>query len=100
MDQSEYQQAADRRQGVNKAVIGEVAQVFQGKSAEQLSQLQKGIEQKLIDKQEGTDIGYWESLLSELKAHLARARLKRDSQYLMSVPSSLASNFFSIPACN
>ena len=76
MDQSEYQQAADRRQGVNKAVIGEVAQVFQGKSAEQLSQLQKGIEQKLIDKQEGTDIGYWESLLSELKAHLARARLK------------------------
>merc|ERR1712150_458524 len=29
-----------------------------------------------MGKEEGTDIGYWESLLSELKAHLARARLK------------------------
>ena len=25
---------------------------------------------------EGVDVGYWESLLSQLKAHLARARLR------------------------
>ena len=25
---------------------------------------------------EGIDVGYWESLLSQLKAHLARARLR------------------------
>jgi len=76
MDRSEYQQAADRRQGMNKAVVDDVQKVFQGKSAEQLAALQAGIEKKLAAKEEGTDIGYWESLLSELKAHLARARLK------------------------
>ena len=76
MDRTEYQLAADRRQGMNKAVVDDVQKVFQGKSAEQLATLQKGIEMKLEAKEEGTDIGYWESLLSELKAHLARARLK------------------------
>ena len=76
MDRTEYQQAADRRQGMNKAVVDDVQKVFQGKSADQLASLQAGIEKKLDAKEEGTDIGYWESLLSELKAHLARARLK------------------------
>ena len=76
MDRTEYQQAADRRQGMNKAVVDDVQKVFQGKSAEQLASLQTCIEKKLTDKEEGTDIGYWESLLSELKAHLARARLR------------------------
>ena len=76
MDRTEYQQAADRRQGMNKAVVDDVQKVFLGKSAEQLAVLQSCIEKKLTDKEEGTDIGYWESLLSELKAHLARARLR------------------------
>ena len=76
MDRSEYQLAAERRQGMNKAIVDDVQLVFKGKSAGQLAALQIGIEKKLIDKEEGTDIGYWESLLSELKAHLARARLR------------------------
>lgn len=43
---------------------------------EQLSQLQLGIEAKLRQRSEGVDIGYWESLLSQLKAHSARGRLR------------------------
>ena len=34
------------------------------------------IERKLSQRTEGVDVGYWESLLSQLKAHLARARLR------------------------
>jgi hypothetical protein len=30
----------------------------------------------MIHRSEGVDVGYWESLLSQLKAHLARARLR------------------------
>ena len=42
---------------------------------EQLNALQKSIESKLKSRAEGVDIGYWESLLSQLKAHSARGRL-------------------------
>ena len=73
---SHYEEAAERRQGINKAVADDVQAVFQGKSAEQLADLQIAIERKLAEKAEGVDIGYWESLLSQLKAHLARARLR------------------------
>ncbi len=68
--------AAERRQGINKAVAQDVQKVFEGKTAEQLDQLQKNIELKLSQKTDGLDINYWESLLSQLKAHLARARLR------------------------
>ena len=44
--------------------------VFKGKSVEQLEALQTGIEAKLLQRQEGIDIGYWESLLSQLKVGL------------------------------
>ena len=50
--------------------------MFKGKTASQLSELQKQIEKKLRERTEGIDVGYWESLLSQLKAHLARARLR------------------------
>jgi hypothetical protein len=73
---SQYEEAAERRQGINKAVAADVQDVFKGKSSEQLSQLQVQIEQKLSQRTEGVDVGYWESLLSQLKAHLARARLR------------------------
>ena len=76
MERTEYEEAADRRQGINSAVVGDVQSVFKGKSAQQLAQLQQQIEIKLGQKNEGIDISYWESLLSQLKAHLARARLK------------------------
>ena len=76
MSQSEYEMMAGRRQGINQAVAEDVENVFKGKSAQQLSQLQANIENKLKQKSEGLDVNYWESLLSQLKAHLARARLR------------------------
>lgn len=73
---SRYEEAAERRQGINNAVAADVQDVFKGKSSEQLAQLQLQIEKKLSQRTEGVDVGYWESLLSQLKAHLARARLR------------------------
>lgn len=89
-----------RREGINESVEKDVASIFKGKSATQLEALQKAIEVKL-SRPEGIDIGYWESLLSQLKgifkfksltaffsnydmrklysfliAHMARARLR------------------------
>ncbi len=73
---SQYELAAERRQGINKAVADDVQKVFEGKTAEQLTQLQSNIERKLQSRADGLDVNYWESLLSQLKAHLARARLR------------------------
>ena len=73
---SSYEEAAQRRQGINQAVASDVQDVFKGKSSDQLAQLQIQIETKLSARAEGIDVGYWESLLSQLKAHLARARLR------------------------
>ena len=64
---SVYEAAVERREGINKAVSTDVQAVFKGKSVEQLEALQTGIEAKLQQRQEGIDIGYWESLLSQLK---------------------------------
>ena len=64
---SMYEAAVERREGINKAVSTDVQNVFKGKSVEQLEALQTGIEAKLLQRQEGIDIGYWESLLSQLK---------------------------------
>jgi len=71
-----YEAAMERREGINKAVARDVQSVFSGKTVEELEKLQKSIEKKLKDRTEGVDIGYWESLLSQLKAHSARGRLK------------------------
>jgi hypothetical protein len=48
-------------------VAKEVAGIFKGKSAEQLEGIQKQIESTISQRAEGVDIGYWESLLSQLK---------------------------------
>lgn len=74
--QSEYEAAVGRREGIHQSVAGDVATVFKGKTAAQLEALQKSIEAKINGKADGIDIGYWESLLSQLKAHMARARLR------------------------
>merc|ERR1711972_856308 len=66
----------ERREGINKAVARDVQGVFKGKTVGQLDALQKSIERKLKERAEGVDIGYWESLLSQLKAHSARGRLR------------------------
>ncbi|PNF41374.1 Cactin [Cryptotermes secundus] len=74
--QSAYEAAVGRREGIHQSVAKEVASVFKGKTAAQLEALQLQIEMKISGKPEGVDIGYWESLLSQLKAHMARARLR------------------------
>ena len=73
---SMYEAAMERREGINKAVARDVQSVFSGKTVEELEMLQTSIENKLKERTEGVDIGYWESLLSQLKAHSARGRLK------------------------
>uniref|UniRef100_A0A182MQF5 Splicing factor Cactin n=1 Tax=Anopheles culicifacies TaxID=139723 RepID=A0A182MQF5_9DIPT len=68
--------AAGRREGIHQSVAKDVTQIFRGKTAQQLEELKKKIEDKISSQQDGLDIGYWESLLSQLKAHMARARLR------------------------
>ncbi|CAH2042765.1 unnamed protein product, partial [Iphiclides podalirius] len=65
-----------RRDGVHRAVADDVTQIFKGKTGAQLEELQTQIEQKISGRHDGVDVGYWESLLSQLKAHMARARLR------------------------
>ena len=56
-----------RRDGIHDSVVHDVTDVFRGKTAEQLAALQAQIETKLKDTLEGVDVGYWESLLTQLK---------------------------------
>ncbi|XP_055604371.1 splicing factor Cactin [Uranotaenia lowii] len=68
--------ATGRREGIHQSVAKDVTQIFKGKSSSQLEELKRKIEEKINSQQDGLDIGYWESLLSQLKAHMARARLR------------------------
>ncbi|CAH0764067.1 unnamed protein product, partial [Diatraea saccharalis] len=70
-----------RRDGVHQAVADDVTQIFKGKSGAQLEALQAQIERKISGRRDGVDVGYWESLLSQLKAHRARARLRDRHQH-------------------
>ena len=63
----------ERRSGVNSAVENDVISVFKGKTLAQLAILQTQIKKKLGSGQ-GIDVGYWESLSQQLKAHMARTR--------------------------
>ncbi|CAH1971233.1 unnamed protein product [Acanthoscelides obtectus] len=74
--QAEIDAGLGRREGIHQAVAMDVTTVFRGKTAKQLEELHKQIEKKISSKVDGIDIGYWESLLSQLKAHMARARLR------------------------
>lgn len=65
-----------RREGIHKSVSQDVSKIFKGKTTTQLNELRRKIEDKLSSKAEGIDVAYWESLLSNLKAHMARARLR------------------------
>ncbi|KAK9502890.1 hypothetical protein O3M35_011577 [Rhynocoris fuscipes] len=77
---SDYEAAVGRREGIHESVAKDVTAVFRGKTANQLAAMQSQIEKKISEKREGIDIGYWESLLSQLKAHMARARLRDKHQ--------------------
>lgn len=72
----DYRVALERREGINPSVAQDVASVFKGKTAEQLQALKSQIQSKLDGSTSGVDISYWESLLSQLKAHIARAQLR------------------------
>ncbi|KAJ8304258.1 hypothetical protein KUTeg_017841 [Tegillarca granosa] len=69
----------DRREGINESVSHEVASIFKGKTTSQLLLLEEQIKKKLKGG-EGVDVGYWESLLQQLKAHMARTRLRERHQ--------------------
>jgi len=72
----DYRVALERREGINPSVAQDVAAIFKGKTAEQLQALKFQIQTKLDGSTSGVDISYWESLLSQLKAHIARAQLR------------------------
>lgn len=75
LDKDSSEHAGDRREGINQAVLHDVSNLFRGKTYNQLIELENSIKIK-INTEIGIDIGYWESLLSQLKAHMARARLR------------------------
>lgn len=72
-----------RRDGIHQSVVKDVADIFRGKNAKQLEEMRGRIEAKISGRADGVDISYWESLLSQLKAHMARARLRDRHQALL-----------------
>lgn len=72
-----------RRDGIHQSVVKDVADIFRGKNAKQLEEMRTRIEAKISGRADGVDISYWESLLSQLKAHMARARLRDRHQALL-----------------
>ncbi|XP_017012967.2 splicing factor Cactin [Drosophila takahashii] len=81
--QAETQSLNQRRDGIHQAVVKDVADIFRGKNAQQLEEMRQRIEAKISGRADGVDISYWESLLSQLKAHMARARLRDRHQSLL-----------------
>lgn len=79
LDTSSREYIGDRRDGINQAVSSEIGDVFKGKTTNQLKLLEKQIKDKLSGG-EGIDVGYWESLLQQLKAYKARTRLRERHQ--------------------
>jgi hypothetical protein len=80
LEKNEYQAAVGRRDGIHQSVAKDVTEIFKGKSTKQLDELKTKIEGKILNQTDGVDIGYWESLLSQLKAHMARSRLRDKHQ--------------------
>lgn len=74
--ESENVLSLGRRDGIHQSVAKDVSDIFRGKSTKQLNELKAKIEHKISNQTDGLDVGYWESLLSQLKAHMARARLR------------------------
>ncbi|BFZ01693.1 hypothetical protein BsWGS_04732 [Bradybaena similaris] len=81
-DSNTREYIGDRRDGINQAVTSEIGDIFKGKTTNQLKLLEKQIKDKL-NGGEGIDVGYWESLLQQLKAHKARTRLRERHQEVL-----------------
>jgi hypothetical protein len=67
-------EASAKARDVNSAVESEIDQLLQGKSYEQLVQLQRQIQAKL-GSGEPIDVDYWEGLLKSLLVWKARVRI-------------------------
>ena len=63
-------------EGINPAVVASINNMFIGKSPEQLTKLQLKVQEKLSKNEPGLDITYWETVLSKLKAFIAKASLQ------------------------
>ncbi|XP_029308685.1 LOW QUALITY PROTEIN: splicing factor Cactin [Cottoperca gobio] len=70
----------DRREGINTAVSIDVQTVFKGKTYSQMQALHLNIETKIRAGGSNLDIGYWESLLQQVRVYMARARLRERHQ--------------------
>jgi len=66
----------DRREGINSAVESQVNGLLHGKTAAELEVLKRQVEQKVSSREEGVDITFWETIMSKLRAVMAKARLK------------------------
>lgn len=64
----------DLREGINTSVSTDVQSVFKGKTYSQLQALHMNIENKMQAGGLNLDIGYWESLLQQVRVYMARAR--------------------------
>ena len=70
---------SSRREVINPAVQKDVHEIFRGKTYLQLQLLQKQMKDRI--KSGGSiDVGYWESLLQQSQAFMAKARLKEHHQ--------------------
>ncbi|KAH8272957.1 hypothetical protein KR026_008335 [Drosophila bipectinata] len=81
--QAENNSMNQRRDGIHQSVVKDVADIFRGKNTQQLDEMRQRIEAKISGRGDGVDISYWESLLSQLKAHMSRARLRDRHQALL-----------------
>lgn len=59
--------------------------VFKGKTYSQLQALHLNIETKIRAGGSNLDIGYWESLLQQVRVYMARARYERGNLYCASI---------------
>ncbi|XP_076150219.1 splicing factor Cactin [Alosa pseudoharengus] len=73
----------DRREGINTSVSTDVQLVFRGKTYSQLQALHLNIETKIHAGGSNLDIGYWESLLQQVRVYMARARLRERHQEVL-----------------
>ncbi|TMW50519.1 hypothetical protein DOY81_004380 [Sarcophaga bullata] len=79
--QAEHDEAtSSRREGIHESVVKDVTGIFRNKTIIQLDEMRAKIEDKIEARTEGVDISYWENILSQLKAHMARARLRDHHQ--------------------
>lgn len=73
----------DRREGINTSVSTDVQAVFRGKTYSQLQALHLNIESKIQAGGSNLDVGYWESLLQQVRVYMARARLRERHQEVL-----------------